>query len=127
MIICFHLYYYIRKRMSTVKNCNFSCTCNRDECDRKHYIEDPDDRATVKDIYEEFDMKITPRKKEDIRKNLSEDEKPIFDILHKNPKTIDDLAIELELTVSEVLNIISVLEINGVVEKNMEHKYQIKI
>ena len=81
----------------------------------------------VEDIYEEFDMKITPRKKEDIRKNLSEDEKLIFDILQKNPQTIDDLAIELEKTVSEVLNIISVLEINEVVEKNLEKKYQIKI
>ena len=52
MIICFHLYFYIRKRMSTVKNCNFSCTCNRDECDRKHYIEDADDRVAVKELYE---------------------------------------------------------------------------
>ena len=36
------------------KNCNFSCTCNREECERKHYIENPDDRATVKDIYDEY-------------------------------------------------------------------------
>jgi hypothetical protein len=44
--------------MST-RNCNFSCTCNRDDCDRKHYIEDPEDRATVKDIYDDnFDRKI---------------------------------------------------------------------
>lgn len=81
----------------------------------------------VEDIYEEFDMRITPKKKEDIRKNLSEDEKLIFDLLQKNPQTVDDLAIELEKIVSEVLNIISVLEINGVVEKNQEKKYQVKI
>ncbi|PIP63810.1 DNA-protecting protein DprA [Candidatus Roizmanbacteria bacterium CG22_combo_CG10-13_8_21_14_all_34_12] len=83
--------------------------------------------TTVEDIYEEFNMKITPRKKEDIRKNLTEDGKFIFDILQKNPKTIDDLAIELGKTVSEVLNSISVMEIEGVVEKNMEKKYQIKL
>ena len=42
-----------------IRNCNFSCTCNRDECDRKHYIEDPEDRATVKVIFDDnFDRKI---------------------------------------------------------------------
>lgn len=83
--------------------------------------------TTVEDIYQEFNMKITPRKKEDIRQNLTEIEKSVFDILVKNPKTVDDIAIELGKTVSEVLNLISVLEIQGVVEKNLEKKYQIKI
>ena len=36
------------------KNCNFSCTCNRSDCDRKHYIEDIDDRLKVKEIYDRF-------------------------------------------------------------------------
>ena len=72
-------------------------------------------------------MKITPRKKEDIRKNLNENEKLIFDILQKNPQTIDDLAIELDKTISEILNTISILEINGVVEKNIEKKYQVRL
>jgi len=83
--------------------------------------------TSIEDIMEEFDMKITPRKKEDIRKNLSEPEKLIFDILQKNPQTIDDLAIKLSKTVSEILNTISVMEIEGVVEKNQEKKYQIKL
>ena len=83
--------------------------------------------TTVEDIYQEFDMKITPRKKEDIRKNLNENEKLIFDILQKNPQTIDDLAIELDKTISEILNTISILEINGVVEKNIEKKYQVRL
>ncbi|MEK7177831.1 MAG: DNA-processing protein DprA [Patescibacteria group bacterium] len=83
--------------------------------------------TTVEDIYEEFNIKITPRKKEDIRKNLTEDGKFIFDILQKNPRTIDDLAIELRKTVSEVLNTISVMEIEGVVEKNLEKKYQVRL
>ena len=83
--------------------------------------------TTVEDIYEEFDMKITPRKKEDIREKLIEIEKLVFDILQKNPETIDDLAIKLGKTVSEVLNTISVLEIGGVVEKNLEKKYQVKL
>ena len=83
--------------------------------------------TTVEDIYEEFNMKITPRKKEDIRKDLNEIEKLIFDILVHNPQTVDDLAFGLSKTVSEVLNTISVMEIEGVLEKNQEHKYQIKL
>lgn len=83
--------------------------------------------TSVEDIMEEFDMKITPRKKEDIRKNLDETGKSIFDILQKSPQTVDDLAISLHKTVPEVLNAISVLEIGNVVEKNQEHKYQIKL
>jgi len=83
--------------------------------------------TTTEDIMEEFDIKIIPRKKEDIRENLNENEKLIFDILQKNQKTIDGLAVELGKAVSEILNIISVLEVNGVVEKNQEHKYQIRL
>lgn len=83
--------------------------------------------TTINDIFDEFEMKITPKKREDIREKLNEIQKLIFDILSKNPQTVDDLAIGLGKTVSEVLNTISVLEINGVVEKNMEKKYQIKI
>jgi len=46
--------------MSTsTKNCNFSCTCNREDCDRKHYIEDPEDRVKVKELFDNhFDRKI---------------------------------------------------------------------
>ncbi|MEK7597817.1 MAG: DNA-processing protein DprA [Patescibacteria group bacterium] len=83
--------------------------------------------TTVADIYEEFNMKITPRKKEDIRKNLIEEEKLIFDILQKNPQTIDNIAINLKKPVSEILNMISIMEISGVVEKNQEHKYQVRL
>lgn len=83
--------------------------------------------TSVKDIFEELDIKITPKRKEDLRKNLNDGGKMIFDILQTSPQTIDDLAIGLSKTVSEILNIISVLEIDGVIEKNQEHKYQIRI
>ena len=83
--------------------------------------------TSIEDIMEEFDMKITPRKKEDIRKNLTETGKLIFDVLSQNPQTVDDLATGLNKTVPEILNAISVMEIEGVVEKNQEHKYQVKL
>ena len=42
-----------------IKNCNFSCTCNRDDCDRKHHITDKEERAKCKELYEKhFDRKI---------------------------------------------------------------------
>lgn len=83
--------------------------------------------TTVQDIYDEFEMKITPRKVEDIREKLVESERLIFDILQKNPQTVDDIAIELGKTVSQILNTISVMEISGIIEKNQEKKYQIII
>ena len=57
----------------------------------------------------------------------SEIGKLIFDILSKNPQAVDDLAISLSKTVPEILNAISVMEIEGIVEKNQEKKYQIKL
>jgi hypothetical protein len=44
---------------ATIKNCNFSCTCNRDDCERKHYIEEKEDRILIKEIFDNhFDRKI---------------------------------------------------------------------
>ena len=43
---------------SAIRNCNFSCTCNRDDCERKHYIENAEDRTLFKDLYEKsYDRK----------------------------------------------------------------------
>jgi len=83
--------------------------------------------TTTQDIFDEFEMKITPKKREDIRKGLTETEKLIFDILQKNPQTVDDLAIGLGKTVSEILNTVSIMEINWIIEKNIEKKYQLKL
>jgi hypothetical protein len=44
---------------ATIKNCNFSCTCNRDDCERKHYIEDIKDRQAVKELFDtHFDKSL---------------------------------------------------------------------
>ena len=40
--------------MSSIKNCNFSCTCNRVDCERKHYIDDINDRKAVKELYDYY-------------------------------------------------------------------------
>jgi hypothetical protein len=40
--------------MASIKNCNFSCTCNRDTCDRKHYIEDKSNRIIIKELFDKY-------------------------------------------------------------------------
>ena len=83
--------------------------------------------TSTQDILDEFEMPITPKRKEDIQEKLSGLEKSIFDILIKNPETVDYLALNLHQTASQILNIISLMEINGIIEKNIEKKYQIRI
>lgn len=83
--------------------------------------------TSVGDIYEEFDMKITPRKKEDIRSLLNETEKLIYDILEKNPISADEISSSLGKPINEILKVISIMEINGIVEKNQDNCYQIRL
>lgn len=83
--------------------------------------------TSTQDILDEFGMLVTPKRKEDIRKKLNDLEKLIFDVLIKNPRTVDYLALELNQTVSQILNVVSLMEINGIIEKNVEKNYQLKI
>ena len=55
-MICFYIFIFTTfKGMSTlIKNCNYSCTCNRDDCDRKHYIEDKSDRISIKQLFDRY-------------------------------------------------------------------------
>jgi predicted Rossmann fold nucleotide-binding protein DprA/Smf involved in DNA uptake len=79
----------------------------------------------VSDILNEFNLNISPKKKKDLTKDLSDDERLIFESLSVVPKTIDDLILETKIPVDKILNLLSILEIKGVVEKNKEGKYQI--
>jgi len=60
--------------MTTVKTkiCNFNCSCIRDDCTYKHYIELPEERSTFKDLYDSIiDKKIyTETDPEGIRKQV---------------------------------------------------------
>lgn len=53
-MIYFYTFLFISRIKDMSKNCNFSCTCNRDDCDRKHYIEDKNERLKIKEIYDKF-------------------------------------------------------------------------
>lgn len=83
--------------------------------------------TSVEDIYEDFNMRILPRQKENVRCQLDGLKLMIYDILEKNPQTVDELAITLGKPVAEILNIMSVMEIKSIFEKNQENRYQIKV
>lgn len=83
--------------------------------------------TSVDDILEEFNLRVAPKKKREIEKELDSKEKIIFEILRSEPKLSDEIVNQAKLSIDKVLNILSMLEIKGVIEKNSEGKYQTKI
>jgi len=83
--------------------------------------------TSAQDIFDEFDMKITPKKQEEVEKNLNNEEKLIFNFIKQIPKSADETAIFLKKPVSLILNTISMLELKGIIEKNSENKYQVRL
>jgi DNA processing protein len=83
--------------------------------------------TTVEDIYEELNIKIKPRKKEEIEKLLNEMEKIIFQSLQEKPLSTDDLIGKTTLPTARILNTLSQMELKGIIEKNSEGKYQIRL
>jgi len=81
--------------------------------------------TSVTDIFEEFNLKITPAKKEDILKDLSNEEKSIVELLSKKSMVVDEIVIDIKMPTSRVLNTLSVLEIKGIIEKNSQNQYQL--
>lgn len=83
--------------------------------------------TSVEDIYEELGLQLIPKKKEDIEMQLNNQEKEIFQALQKESLLIDEIAVQIRQPIHQVLDIISLLEIKGVIEKNSEGKYQVKL
>jgi len=83
--------------------------------------------TSVEDITEELGLKILPKKKEEIYLQLNNEEKIIFELLQKEPLMVDEIAIETKQTINETLNLVSLLEIKGVIEKNSQGRYQIRL
>ncbi len=83
--------------------------------------------TSVADILEEFNLRVVSKKREELQHQLNKQEKLVFEALLSEAKSADDLAILAKMSVDKVLNILSILEIGGLIEKNNEGKYQIKI
>jgi DNA processing protein len=79
----------------------------------------------IDDIFNEFGLKITPKKQEDIKKNLSSDEIEIFQFLEKKPLKTDEIALLIKKPINQILNTLSLMEIKGIIKKNQENYYEI--
>lgn len=83
--------------------------------------------TSIEDIFEELNVKIVPKKKEEIERQLNETEKTIFRILQEKPLLIDEIISRTSFTTALILNTLSLLELKGIVEKNIEGKCQIRL
>lgn len=83
--------------------------------------------TSIEDIFEELNVKIVPKKKEEIEKQLNETEKTIFRILQEKPLLIDEIINRTSFTTALILNTLSLLELKGIIEKNIEGKCQIRL
>jgi len=81
----------------------------------------------VDDIFDELGVKIIPKEKKRIEEELNVEEKTVFLLLNKEARLPDDISQITKKPIKEILNIISMLEIKGAVEKNLQGKYQSRI
>lgn len=82
--------------------------------------------TSVEDILEEFNLKIVPKKQDAARLNLNPEEQKLFNLLVNEPYSADEMIEKVKLSINEIFNLLSGLEIRGIVERNSEGKYQIK-
>ncbi len=78
----------------------------------------------VEDILEEFHMHKLTSAQQPILEGL---EKQVYDVLSKEAFTTDDLSRALNIPVFQVLQLLSSLELSGIIEKNATGKYQVVI
>jgi DNA processing protein len=82
--------------------------------------------TSIEDILEEFNLKLIPKKKETISARLGPQEKIIYNFLSIEPRSVDEIVEKTSIAIDQVMKTLSLLEIDGIVEKNSEAKYQVK-
>lgn len=83
--------------------------------------------TSIQDILEEFHMSVTPLEVTKKILQLGKQEEKFFKLLIEEPQLPDEIAKTLSLSVSDVLQVLTDLEMKGIIEKNTEGKYQIKL
>lgn len=83
--------------------------------------------TTTKDILDELNLKAVPKSHTEIVDSLSESEKEIYVQILSEAKLADEIIMTSHSSTHEVLSTISTLEIKGIIEKNREGKYQIRV
>jgi DNA processing protein len=81
--------------------------------------------TSAEDILDEYGINQKIQQQSKILE-LTQDEKSVFDSLMQEPKFLDDLIVATQFGISEISNLVSILEIKGAIEKNSEGKYQVK-
>lgn len=79
--------------------------------------------TSVEDILEEYQVKIKIKEKKAILDHLQGLEKQVMEILINEPKTADELSVCLNKAIAEILNSLSLLEIQGIIKKNNEGRF----
>ncbi len=82
--------------------------------------------TSAADILSEYNINIVSRQKARALDGLDVESAAIVDALSSEPCLADDLATTLGVSVSHLSNKLSILEIEGVIEKNTEGKFQLK-
>lgn len=83
--------------------------------------------TSLDDILSEFNLTFKPVQRETATRDLNPDERKIFDLIVSEPKLTDEIVEDSNMSVSTVLQILTTLEIKGIVEKNTEGRYQVRI
>jgi len=81
--------------------------------------------TSAEDIFEEFNLKVTPDRDIKLLQKLPKEEKEIYEVLTEETKTADELSVLLKEDIQKILKTISLLEIKRMVEKNSAGKYQL--
>jgi len=82
--------------------------------------------VNVNDILEEYGLKKLDQQIREITENFKPDEKAVYDQLRKKELTANELMSELHLDLTTILNILSNLELLGIVGKDVQGKYCLK-
>ncbi|OGK50720.1 DNA protecting protein DprA [Candidatus Roizmanbacteria bacterium RIFCSPLOWO2_01_FULL_40_42] len=82
--------------------------------------------TSAQDILEEYNISVRNSKQKTVDFSLlNSEERSIVQALLETPFLIDDLIVVIDFPVSQTLQVLSRLELKGIVEKNSEGKYQI--
>lgn len=79
--------------------------------------------TSVQDILEEYNINFNVANKKNLLMGKSGLEKNILELIIAEPHSADELGLKLVKSVSEILNSLSLLEIEGSVKKNSQGKY----
>lgn len=83
--------------------------------------------TSPQDILEEFQLSARYQTQQKNIDFLTSEEKWIYEKLRHEPFLSDDLATHSTLGISQILSILTSLELQGMIERNREGKYQVKM